>query len=70
VYRTNRPFRRSDYIVGRKAFNTRMPLHSFGPYANTRGGFIERTIKKETMEIVNKGDRKYGTTIQYMLEYK
>jgi len=47
-----------------------MPLHSFGPYANTRGGFIERTIKKETMEIVNKGDRKYGTTIQYMLEYK
>lgn len=43
----NRPSRRSDYIVGRRVFNTRTPLHSFGPYANTRGGLIERTIKKE-----------------------
>lgn len=63
---TNRPFRRSGYTRCLRSIQHRNAIALVGPYANTRARFIGRTIKKETMEITNKGDRKYkGTAIQY-----
>lgn len=67
---TNRPFRRSGYTGCLRSIQHRNAITLVGPYANTRARFIGRTIKKETMEIANKGDRKYeGTAIQYTCTY-
>lgn len=66
IRETNRPFRRSGYSGCLRNIQHRNAITLVGPYANTRARFIGRTIKKETMEIANKGDRKYeGTAIQY-----
>lgn len=58
IQKTNRPFRRSGYTGPRvsKAFNRETLLHS-SVHTQMRVRFTER-IKKETMEIANKGNRR------------